>query len=364
MSAESLFDKISVLGPDARYDTCGPKDLGKTTNVPGVYHAKVGGNNVCRLFKVLQTNECTSNCTYCALRRDRDCQRASTTPDEMAKAFDTVYSRRLVDGLFLSSGIDRQPDSVMERQIDTANILRKKYDYSGYIHLKLMPGASRNCLAEAMNVANRISVNIEAPTEEDLHRLSPTKQFKSGFFHMLSQVKSEIRRREYAGKKSPSVTTQFVVGAGQEKDRDLIKTTHFLYRNFGLKRVFYAAFQPVPDTPLENRPAASLTREHRLYQADFLMRFYRFDPGDIPLDQDGFLHEVGDPKTIWAQNHPEFFPVNLNHAGYWDLLKVPGIGPTSAKKIKNLRQKSKIMNLSDLENMRMRLDQMRRYICF
>jgi predicted DNA-binding helix-hairpin-helix protein len=360
----SLYDKISILGPSAQYDTCGPKDFGKTTNIPGVYHAKVGGKHICRLFKVLQTNNCKNNCRYCAFRKDRDTRRTSATPDEMARAFDSAYSRRLVDGLFLSSGIVANPDTTMTRMLDTATILRKKFRYRGYLHLKIMPGTSSSCLKETLKLANRVSVNIESPTETGLENLSPDKNLRKGFLFTLSQIKSEIKKLRFLGKKTPSLTTQFVVGAGNEKDGDFIKMSHFLYKNFRLKRVFFSAFRPVPKTPFENHPAASLTREHRLYQADFLMRFYRFSPWDIPLDKAGFLEETTDPKSAWAKLHPEFFPVNLNTANYWTLLKIPGIGPTSAKKILKRRGEGRIKSLDSLANQRFQLNKLEAFVCF
>ncbi len=360
----NLYDKISILGPSAQYDTCGPKDFGQTSNIPGVYQAKVAGNRVCRLFKVLQTNYCRNNCRYCAFRRDRACQRVSSSPEEMAKAFKSAFDRRLVEGLFLSSGILNNPETTMTKMLDTAHILRYKKRYQGYLHLKIMPGASSSCINEAAELANRISLNIESPTEKDLSLLSPDKQLKKGFFYTLSLIKKELKNRFFAGKKVPSLTTQFVVGAGGETDKDIIQKTHLLYKNFKLTRVFYSAFRPVKNTPLAEKPAASLTREHRLYQADFLMRFYRFSPWDIPLDQRGSLSEIEDPKTIWAKNHPQFFPVNLNKADYWQLLKVPGVGPKSAKKIINFRQEKKLNSFGQLERKRLQLDKVKEYGCF
>ncbi|MBU2592667.1 MAG: radical SAM protein [Patescibacteria group bacterium] len=357
-----LYQKISVLGPGAKYDTCGPKDFGKTTEIPGVYHAKVAGNHICRLFKVLQTNACLNNCRYCAFRRDRACLRVSASPDEMAKAFDSAYSRRLVEGLFLSSGIAGGPDPAMSRMLDTVHLLREKYYYRGYIHLKIMPQSSLSVIRESIKLANRISLNIESPTDESLARLSGEKSLKKGFFHTLSLIKGELKKNFFADKKIPSLTTQFVVGAGDENDGEIVKTTHFLYKNFGLKRVFYSAFRPIDDTPLANRPAVSLVREHRLYQTDFLMRFYHFSPWDIPLDKNGFLSEMEDPKLIWARRNPWFFPVDINKASYWDLIKVPGIGPVSAKKIVQIRRQTKVVSLDRLYNLRFQLSKISPYL--
>jgi predicted DNA-binding helix-hairpin-helix protein len=360
----NLFDKISLLGPSARYDTCGPKDFGKTTNIPGVYHAKVGGNNICRLFKVLQTNKCMNNCYYCAFRRDRDTPRTSATPDEMAKAFASAFSRRLVDGLFLSSGIDAKPDTTMGKVLDTAHILRDEYHYKGYIHLKVMPGSTTSVIQETIKVANRVSLNIESPTEHDLSLLTPNKSLKGGFFHTLNIIKDEIYKYKLNNTRCPSLTTQFVVGAGEEKDRDVIKMTNLLYQKYSLKRVFYSAFRPIENTPLEDKPPVSITREHRLYQTDFLMRFYRFKPTDIPLDENGFLSQTVDPKMLWASRHPEYFPININTANYWRLLKIPGIGPKAAKKIIEIRKFGKLKSLFRLQNQRIQIKKMENYICF
>ncbi len=360
----NLYEKISVLGPSAQFDTCGPKDFGQTTDIPGVYHAKVGGNRVCRLFKVLQSNICRNNCHYCAFRRDRSCNRISATPDEMARAFDSAYSRRLVEGLFLSSGINGTPKKTMDRMLATASLLRGKYHYSGYLHLKIMPGVSSSTISETARLASRISLNIESPTESSLASLSPDKDLKKGFYYTLSLIKKELKRLRFTGRRIPSLTTQFVVGAGEEKDKEIIDTTYSLYKNFDLKRVFYSAFRPVPKTPLANKQAVSLTREHRLYQTDFLMRFYRFSPWDIPLDEDGFLSETTDPKMLWAKRNPYFFPINLNQANYWNLLKVPGIGPTSAKKIVEIRSQGKINSFSQLKKQRFQIKKLSDFVCF
>lgn len=212
-------------------------------------------------------------------------------------------------------------------------------------------------------MANRVSINIESPTDENLLEISPDKNLKSDFYLTMTKLQSEITKLKMKGEKRlPSVTTQFVVGAGSEKDKDIIKTTDFLYKNFGLKRVFYSAFRPVENTPLENKPAESLTREYRLYQADFLMRFYHFSPNEIPLDDQGFLPEARDPKLLWAESHLELFPININKAPYWDLLKIPGVGPETAKRIIRLRKTNPIKYLSDLVGQRIQMDKMINYV--
>lgn len=347
-----LYQKISLLGPSAQYDTCGPRDFGLTTNIPGVYQAKVGGG-VCRLFKVLQTNSCQNNCRYCAFRRDRDTPRTTATADEMALAFDSAFRRRLVDGLFLSSGIINTPDATMTHLIDTVSILRQKFHYRGYVHLKLMPGVSSATIRQAAQISNRLSLNIESPTESDLQTLSPDKNLKTGFFKTLFEVNKQIRQLKYYGLKTPSVTTQFVVGAGEESDRSLVSTTHLLYQQFGLKRVFYSVFRPIDHTPLANKPAESLVRQNRLYQTDFLMRFYQFSPTEISFDSHDRLCLDADPKTLWAHRHPEYFPLNINQASYWQLLRIPGLGPTTAKRIVDLRQHHRLTSLSAIPHLQL-----------
>jgi predicted DNA-binding helix-hairpin-helix protein len=305
-----------------------------------------------------------NNCYYCAFRRDRDTQRTETTPDEMAAAFSSAYQRRLVEGFFLSSGIDSHPDTTMTKLLDTAHIIREKYDYKGYIHLKLMPGVSRSTITESFKVANRISLNIESPTEQDLTRLTPNKTLKNGFFATLKTNKDEMDSIKNQQCKVPSLTTQFVVGAGEEKDKDYIRVTNLMYKRYNMKRVFYSAFRPVPRTPLENKPEETITREHRLYQTDFLMRFYKFNPQDIPLDPFGNLSQTIDPKMMWARKHPEYYPININTAGYYRLLKIPGVGPVSAKKIIEYRNWSRIITLSQLKGCRMQVDKMKEFVCY
>ena len=273
----------------------------------------------------------------------------------MAQAFNSAYRRRLVDGLFLSSGITKSADTTMTRMLDTLNILRHRYRYKGYIHLKIMPGTSGSTISESIKLANRISLNIESATETDLTNLSPDKTLKKGFFATLFRIKKAIAQAKYYHLKTPSLTTQFVVGATKDKDSHIVSTTHMLYQSFDFKRVFYSPFRPITDTPLSHQPAVSITRAHRLYQADFLMRFYRFSPQDLYFDSSGQLDPNIDPKMIWAKRHPHFFPINLNQADYFKLLKIPGIGPISAKKIIKSRQQGRIHSFSQLSHLHLQI---------
>jgi predicted DNA-binding helix-hairpin-helix protein len=227
-----------------------------------------------------------------------------------------------------------------------------------------MPNCSDSCINQAVKLANRISLNIESPTQADLSNLSPDKDLKTGFFDTVFKVKSILTKLKNQSQKVPSLTTQFIVGAGTETDKDIVQTTSLLYKNFSFKRVFYSAFRPVSDTPLSDKPAESPTRQHRLYQADFLLRFYNFSPSDLfEVNQDQLSSQI-DPKMIWAQNHPQFFPINLNKADFWQLLRVPGIGPATAKKIIKLRQFQKISLLSQLANQRIQLDKVKKYVSY
>ncbi|MDD3531783.1 MAG: radical SAM protein [Candidatus Shapirobacteria bacterium] len=347
-----LFQRISILGASAQYDTCGPKDFGGSTNIPGVYRASVGSGRICRLFKILQTNACLNNCRYCAFRKDRDYRRVRMSAEEMARSFILVHSRRLVEGLFLSSGLVGSADQTLAPMIDTAQILRRKYHYQGYIHLKIMPDSSEGAIKAAVKLANRVSVNIEAPNQTWLARLSPDKNLNQSFFPTLKLIKKAIDDQKCRWQKTTSLTSQFVVGADQETDQEIIGVSSRLYRQFNLSRVFYSAFRPVAKTPFSHRRLVSPVREHRLYQADFLLRFYRFTPGEIPYGKTGFLALDQDPKNAWVKQNQDCFPINVNRADYWHLLRVPGLGPRSARKIIALRNQRRIFSFSNLTGLR------------
>jgi len=353
MSLESNFEKIKLLGPGACYDTCGPKDFGVMGQVPGVYEAVVSGGRTCRLFKVLQSNVCVNNCTYCAHRRDSNVPRAVLTPSELAESFMHVYKHQLVEGAFFSSGITDNSEASMTRLVETAQLLRFKFGYTGYLHLKIMPGVSLNLIEQAVLLADRVSLNLEVPDEKYIKIVSPEKDFNQELLQTLAKlniIRSKLkegqikpkpgknwRQRRCGWKKrfgnAPSITSQFVVGAAGESDRELIRAAQQLQRNFGLYRIFFSAFRPITYTPLENRPPTPQWREHRLYQAEWLVREYGFSWEEIPFDANDYLFKKADPKEIWAKNHPEFFPIDIKKADCQKLLRVPGIGPNTAKKI-------------------------------
>ena len=343
--------KIEVLGRSAQYDLCGQAcgteatrlrdDLGRW-----IYPAVLPDGKKINLLKVLLTNACENDCYYCANRVSRNFRRVSFTPEELAYTFDLMHRKGLVKGLFLSSGVCNAAHT-MDRMIATVDLVRRRYAFPGYVHLKILPGATFAHVERAVQLANRVSVNLEAPNPERLARIAPPKDFTS---HLLQPLHWATRLIEESKGKRASVsqTTQFVVGASGETDRELLSTTARLYREVDLARVYFSAFQPIVDTPLEDHPPTPPLREHRLYQSDFLFRRYGFTFEDLVFDDSGNLPNEADPKLMWAEAHPERFPVEVNRASREELLRIPGIGPTSASRILKLRGRGKLCELSDL----------------
>ena len=343
--------KIEVLGRSAQYDLCGEACGTKANRVRDdldrwIYPAVLPDGKTVNLLKVLLTNACENDCYYCANRASRNFRRINFAPEELACAFDQMHRKGLVQGLFLSSGVCNAART-MDRMIATVELVRRRYAFPGYVHLKILPGATFAHVERAVQLANRVSVNLEAPSPERLARIAPPKDFTA---HLLQPLHWARRLIEEGKGKHASVsqTTQFVVGAADESDRELLSTTARLYREVNLARVYFSAFQPIADTPLEDHPPTPPLREHRLYQSDFLFRRYGFALEDLIFDDAGNLPNEADPKLIWAQAHPECFPVEVNRASREELLRVPGIGPTSASRILQWRRKGKLCQLSDL----------------
>ena len=348
-------DRLETLVAAAQFDVCGYDGL-RRHNRPSplrfIHQVAVPGRAPVCLFKVLLTNVCTNDCAYCANQVGRDCPRTSFRPEELAKVFMELYTRRLVQGLFLSSGIAGNASRTMESMINTVEILRRRYEYQGYVHLKILPGASFDCVEEACKLANRVSVNMEAPTAQHLAKLSSKKNLYQGILEPMRWVKQLIATNE---RLVPSgQTTQFVVGAAGETDRDIIHTTEALYQEIGLRRIYFSAFRPIRNSRLEGLPPAPSLREHRLYQTDWLLRVYGFSPQEIELalgERDNlFLRK--DPKLVIAQEQPWLFPVDVNRASYDELIRVPGIGPVSAKRIIQAHGEYSIYSLEQLKKMR------------
>lgn len=307
-----------------------------------------------RLLKTMLTSACEHNCYYCPFRAGRDFRRATFKPEELAKTFMNFYNAGIARGIFLSSGVAGGGFRTQDRLIDAADILRNKLKYKGYLHLKIMPGSERAQVERSMQLADRVSVNLEAPNTERLKKLAPHKQFLEELLQPLHWVE-EIRQTQspslaWKGK-WPSSSTQFVLGGAGESDLELLQTTEHLYHRLGLQRVYFSAFRPIPDTPMENRPVESKLRQHRLYQASFLLRDYNFKLEELPLNSSGLLPKHIDPKIAWAQENLSERPLDINNATRQELLRIPGIGPKGAEKIIQVRRRSFLRSLSQLKRM-------------
>lgn len=305
------------------------------------------------LLKTLLTSACERNCNYCAFRAGRNFRRETFSPEEMAKTALSLYQKGVIQGLFLSSGMAGGGIRTQDRLLDTADILRNKLHFQGYLHLKVMPGSEKDQVLRAMQLADRVSVNLEGPNNERLASLAPQKQFMDELLRPLRWIE-DIRRTQpnFQGwnHRWPSSTTQFVVGAVGEHDLELLRAAAYLHQKLRLARVYYSGFNPVRDTPLENLPAADPWRQHRLYQADFLLRDYGFQFEEMPFTAKGDLPLDVDPKLAWArQNHLSEVPVEINRAERNDLLRIPGIGPKGAQAILTARRQNRLRSLEDLK---------------
>ena len=341
LSLMDSFRKLRILNRLAKFECEHSPDLEGC-----IYNAKTPKGNK-PILKVMQSTLCDKNCDYCVFRRDReDTPRLFIPPEELAKSFWELYQRGKVKGLFLSSGIYGHPEITMEKLIDTVKILREKLNYRGYVHLKLMPGVSQQTLEEAIKVADRVSMNIEAPNEKRLKDIARGKSLRRQIVPNIEQVSKIISN--YPQK---SHITQVMVGASGETDEELLRSSEYLYRKLRLNRVYYSAFFPVKDTPMENRPPESKEREHRLYQADFLIRNYGFSWRELPFEE-GNLPQGIDPKEAWALKNPHLFPVEVNTADMELLLRVPGIGKKGATEIIKRRKIKRLSSPVDLKGIR------------
>jgi predicted DNA-binding helix-hairpin-helix protein len=304
------------------------------------------------VLKTMMTTACEKNCFYCPFRAGRSKTRRLTfRPDEMARTFDSIQRAGLVDGIFLSSGIINGGVTTQDKIIDTIEIIRRKYGYRGYVHVKIMPGAERDQLQRAMQLADRVSINLEAPTTERLHALAPKKDFNDELLRRLMWA-GELRQNTQ--QKLASIVTQFVVGAVGDTDLELLSMTERLHRQGGLARAYFSAFSPVIQTPFEELEAVSPRREHRLYQSSFLLRDYGWDVEDLPFTGDGNLNLNVDPKRAWADQHLRQSPVDLMRADREALLRVPGIGPKGADAILKARGSGHLRELAHLRRLGIR----------
>jgi putative DNA modification/repair radical SAM protein len=388
-----LEEKIAILAASAKYDaSCASSGSGKEAaaagsfgvRVPaGICHSWTEDGRCVSLLKVLFSNACRYDCAYCVNRVSADTPRAAFKVSELVELTCEFYRRNYIEGLFLSSGIFADPDIVMEKLIETARKLRTEAGYGGYIHLKIIPGTGEKLIREAGLWADRLSANIELPTDKSLRALAPQKSGQvilgamKETFEAAEENEEDRRKTKFLpqGRKPAPVfapagqSTQLIVGASAEDDRTIINLSGALYRKYALRRVYYSAFIPVgspgrggiPDPRLPDIPGPPLVREHRLYQADWLIRFYHFTPGEILDGQNAFLDPHIDPKTAWALRHLDYFPVEVNRADYETLLRVPGIGAKSGRRIIETRR-SRSLSFDNLRRLGVVLKRARYFI--
>ena len=364
-----IMDKLQILSDSAKYDAActssgvdrkGRNDGGIGNSAAcGICHTFASDGRCISLLKVLMTNCCIYNCKYCVNRTDNDVPRARFTPRELADLTINFYRRNYIEGLFLSSAVIKNPDYTCEQMIECLAILRNEYKFNGYIHAKAIPGADSELISRLGMYADRMSVNIEMPSQQSLEKLAPDKSRSSILLPMgqittkIKENSTEIVKYKHARKFAPAgQSTQMIIGATPDTVYQIIRLSEALYNKYSLKRVFFSAYVPVGDTrvlPDENTPPP-LLREHRLYQADWLLRFYGYKASELLDEKHQSFDPLLDPKCNWAVNHPEVFPVEINKAPYEMLLRVPGIGVKSANKICAARKTAKL-DFDDLKKL-------------
>lgn len=366
----NLLDKLTILTDAAKYDaSCTssgvirgfrPGMIGNTSSsIAGCCHSFSADGRCISLLKVLMTNYCVYDCKYCINRRSNDTRRTAFTPRELAELTVQFYRRNYIEGLFLSSGVLRDPDYTTLRMIETLRLLRREFAFNGYIHAKAIPGTSPELVQQLGYLADRLSVNIELPSQKGLAALAPDKSKAAILAPMRlieaqgRQNKEELVKYRHAPAFAPAgQSTQLIVGATEDSDRHILHLTESLYDRYRLKRVFYSAYVPVVENPLlpDLHTKPPLLREHRLYQADWLLRFYGFRADELLDDQHPNFDPMLDPKCYWAITHPEQFPVEIMTADLGRLLRVPGIGPTGARRILSARRTG-LLHFDDLKKM-------------
>lgn len=349
-----IKEKLVILSDSAKYDASCSSSGSTRKNSNGVGNAAYSG--ICHSFasdgrcvsllKILMTNSCIFDCKYCINRRSNNVKRAIFTPEEICEITINFYKRNYIEGLFLSSGIIKSPDYTMEKIIETIYLLRNKYHFNGYIHAKAIPGASEYLLKKLGSLVDRLSANIELPSDDSLKLLAPDKKIDK-----ISNIMTTIKQNRSRNFVPAGQSTQMIIGASKETDLDILGKSEHLYNRYELKRVFYSAYIPVnKDSMLPSIDMPPLVRENRLYQADWLLRFYNYKVENLLDKNNPNFNVLLDPKADWALRHMNEFPKEINKANYYDLLKVPGIGPKSAKKIISSRKYFKI-EFKDLKKM-------------
>lgn len=349
--------KLAQMGETSGYEPAG--DQPQQERQPGAASARSLAACITQVatpkgrlpvLKTMLTTACERNCYYCPFRAGRSqTKRLTVSPEELARGFETLRQAGQVQGLFLSSGIIKGSVTTQDKIIDAAEILRRRYQYRGYMHLKIMPGVEEAQLYRLMQLADRVSVNLEGPTPERLQALAPRKEFQRELFSMLHLA--EKIRRAHPSEKLAGTVTQFVVGAVGDTDQELLALTERLYRHEGLTRAYYSGFSPVLQTPFEHLPSTDPLREHRLYQAGFLLRDYGWQVEELPFRGDGNLRLDLDPKRAWAEQYLREAPVEMMTASRSQLLRVPGIGPVGADAILRARRLGRLTDLSHLRGL-------------
>ncbi len=382
ISAPDTQRKLEILSADAQYDlacACGTRDnehRRRGQQGKWIYPVTLPNGGTSVLFKTLVSNVCSNDCKYCPLRANQDVRRCTLNEEETVNTFLDYFNRGEVFGLFLSSGVLGTPDATMERLNRIAKILRYRRSFRGYIHLKVIPGASANAIEEAVKLSSAVSLNIETPGEKFIAKLSGKKRFLEDIVEPIKFI-SRLTER---GSKYHRVkqTTQFIVGAADETDSEIIKYMWGLYKRLHLRRIYFSAYQQLdnPDSNLFTRHSTEILntnydirntifmREHRLYQVDFLLRKYGFSESEITFDQSGNLPLDTDPKESWAKRNPQYFPVNINNASRDELLRVPGLGQISVDHILEQRKSSKIQTIADIGKPNIRLKKANEYLSF
>jgi predicted DNA-binding helix-hairpin-helix protein len=384
-------EKLDILSRDAQYDlscACSTKNPDehrkRSSSGSWLYPVTVAGGGSGIMLKTLISNACANDCRYCPLRAGTDTPRITLQPDELARFFLQFQAKRPLVGLFLSSGVISSPDYTMDRLIGTAEILRNQYRYRGYIHIKIIPGSSHAAIDRALDLASAVSLNIEVPGAIHAAKLSQSKRYEADIINGLTYISAQTAKGSPHEKVTK--TSQFIVGASDEHDREILSYTWNLYRKLHINRLYFSAYQKglgeasIPGeirSPLKKEsynqlmlpgflPAQgdseSLLREHRLYQVDYLFRSYGFSFDELVFDSQGDLPLTLDPKTMWAQQHPQYFPVSLSRGSQRQLLRVPGIGPTLAQRIVNHRKQSPLGSLEDLHMPRYLMERARNFL--
>lgn len=349
ISTPTTLQKLQIVGDTTAYEPAGdqpqaerahkrqPHDLPCVSNVSTPTGSKA-------IMKTMMTTACERNCHYCPFRAGRSkTQRVTFKPDEMAASFDQLQRANIADGIFLSSGIIKGSITAQDKILDTIEIIRRKYQYKGYVHLKIMPGAEYDQLYRAMQLADRVSINLEGPTQDRLTALAPKKDFNNELLQRLAWA-HQIRQSGIRA----STVTQFVVGAVGDTDVELLSLSERLYTQMGISRAYYSAFHPITDTPFENLPSTLPVREFRLYQSSFLLRDYGWSVEELSFEQSGNLRLDIDPKRAWAENNLRHTPIEIMRANRDQLMRIPGIGPKAADSILKARRSDRLTDLSHL----------------